>query len=425
MKKSPAFPDLLPKFYELLSIPSVKGQKEDGAPFGAEVKKALDYTLDLAKSFGFETKNYDGYVGEVVFGEGQPFGILCHLDVVPVGNEKAWISPPFTPTERDGNLYCRGVLDDKCGAICSLFALKKLKDEGFTPKRQLRLILGCDEESGWGCIDHYLKCAKMPDEGISPDADFPVIYAEKGIAHVKFKIKKLKNFSLTGGTRANVVCDYCKLVTYAENNYTLADMLGLKKVGENAFESYGIAAHGSTPEKGKNAFNGVIAYLCHLGYLEKSVYDNFFADALGLKNIKDETGALTFSPDLAETGTKYLYVTVDIRYPATKNYADIEGLLKRLADFEIIHHQKPLFVDKNSDLVQTLLKVYNEVTGENAQPISTGGGTYARALKKGVAFGPAFGKEADSIHQPNEYMPIENIYKFTDILYKALYKLCF
>ena len=415
----------MPAFYGLLSIESVKGTPANGAPFGYAVRKALDYTLDLAKSFGFETKNYDGYIGEVIYGEGKPFGILCHLDVVPAGNEDAWISPPFSPTERNGNLYCRGVLDDKCGAICSLFALKKLKDEGDVPKRQIRLILGCDEESGWGCINHYLECATMPEEGISPDADFPVIYAEKGIVHAKFRINKLKNFSLTGGTRANVVCDKCTLKTYAENDYALADLLGLKKVGDNQFESYGIAAHGSTPEKGKNAFNGVIAYLCQLGYLEKSVYDNFFADAQGFKNIKDETGVMTFSPDLAETGTKYLYLTVDIRYPATLEYTYIESLLKKLAEFEVINYQKPLFVDKNSELVQSLLKVYNDVTGQNTQPIAIGGGTYARALKTGVAFGPSFGKEGDSIHQPNEYMPVENIYKFTDIMYKAIKELCF
>ncbi|MBP5177017.1 MAG: Sapep family Mn(2+)-dependent dipeptidase, partial [Clostridia bacterium] len=189
MKNTPSYPDLLPRFFELLSIESVKGTPLDGAPFGYGVKKALDYTLDLAKSFGFETKNYDGFVGEVTFGSGKPFAVLCHLDVVPAGNENAWISPPFKPEIRDGNLYCRGVLDDKCGAICSLFALKRLKDEGARPTRQIKLILGCDEESGWGCIDHYLEKAVMPEDGISPDADFPVIYAEKGIVHAKFRLK--------------------------------------------------------------------------------------------------------------------------------------------------------------------------------------------------------------------------------------------
>jgi len=415
----------MPAFYGLLSIASVKDQPQDGAPFGKDVRRALDYTLSLAEQMGFETKNYDGYVGEVIFGEGEPFGILCHLDVVPAGNPDAWLSDPFTPTERDGNLYCRGVLDDKCGAICSLFALKRLKDLGYKPKRTIKLILGCDEESGWGCIHHYLECAQMPEEGISPDADFPVIYAEKGILHAKFRLEKKKQFSLEGGTRANVVCDHCNLSVFDQDDEKKAVECGLIKTGEKTYESMGKAAHGSTPEKGKNALKAAVNYLCEMGYLEKEVYENFFCDAQNLDDITDETGKLTFSPNLAACDEKYLYITVDIRYPATLEFDYIKGVMEKIAPFDVVNHQSPLFVDKDSPLVKTLLSVYNEVTGENAQPIAIGGGTYARALKRGVAFGPSFGAEGESIHQPNEYMPIENIYKFTDILLKALQILCF
>ncbi len=415
---------LMSDFCGLLSIASVKGEPSKNAPFGEEVAKALKYTLELAKSFGFKTINYDGFVGEVIFGEGKPFGILCHLDVVPTGNPAAWISPPFTPTVRDGNLYCRGVLDDKCGAICSLFAMKELKDNGFTPTREIHLILGCDEESGWGCIDHYKQVATLPEEGISPDADFPVIYAEKGIVHAKFRFEKLKKFNLTGGTRANVVCDECTLLTYAENDYALAEKCSLKTTGENEFKAFGVAAHGSTPEKGVNALAFAVKYLCSLGYLPEKAYTDLFADGQNFKNVRDETGYLTFSPNLAECDDKYLYVTVDVRYPSTLEYGYVEKLLLAVAPFEVEHYQAPLFVDKNSRLVTTLLKVYNDVTGENAKPIAIGGGTYARALKSAVAFGPSFGAEGDSIHQPNEYMPVENIYKFTEILYRALKELC-
>ena len=209
------------------------------------------------------------------------------------------------------------------------------------------------------------------------------------------------------------------------NDYPLAEKLGLKKIGENTFESFGVAAHGSTPQMGKNAFNGVIAYLSRLGYIESDVYDKLFNDSTGLNKISDETGNLTFSPDVATTDEDNLYLITDIRYPSTYDYEYITERLKTVAPFKVKSFQPPLFVDKNSDLIKTLLSVYNEVTGENAEPIAIGGGTYARALKCGVAFGPSFGEEGYSIHQPNEYMPIENIYKFTEIMYKAIKKLCF
>ena len=406
----------------LLEIESVKGEPTFNAPFGENVKKALEFTLNLAKSLGFETKNYDNYIGEVYYGEGEPFGILCHLDVVPVGNLSAWNTPPFKPTVVGGNLYARGVLDDKCGAICSLYALKKLKDEGIMPNRKITLILGCDEESGWGCIDYYKAHAVLPKEGISPDADFPVIYAEKGILHIKYELAMKKPFYLTGGTRGNVVCDLAT-ISGATINEKLISALGLKVEGGN-ITSYGIAAHGSTPEKGVNALKNAIKYLAEEGYLDSAVYENFFEDKLALSALKDETSKLTFSPNIAETVGDKLYITVDVRYPSTYQYDYISARLKEVADYEIVHYQPPLFVDKNSFLVQSLLSVYNEVTGENAQPIAIGGGTYARALSCGVAFGPSFGAEGDTVHQPNEYMPVENIEKLTTILYKALIKIC-
>ncbi len=417
--------NLMDSFKELLSIESVKSEPTQNAPFGENVKKALLFTLDLAQKMGFETKNYDNYIGEIIFGEGKPFGILCHLDVVPSGNLKLWNTPPFTPTEKDGNLYARGVLDDKCGAICSLFALYKLKQEGYLPKRQIKIILGCDEESGWGCIEHYKKVSTLPEEGFSPDANFPVIYAEKGILHIKYRFRKLKNFELQAGDRANVVCDYCKFKALENNDLALAQSLSLKANGES-LESFGRAGHASTPDKGVNALHKPIEYLCKLGYLDEKIHKDLFHDAQGLNQVIDETGNLTFSPDVAYTDNEYLYVTTDIRYPSTLEYEYVLKLLSKITpDYEVLNYQKPLFVDKNSTLVQTLLGVYNEVTGENAQPIAIGGGTYARAIENGVAFGPAFGEEEDYIHQPNEYMPIENINKFFDILYKALLKLCF
>ena len=56
-----------------------------GAPFGKGAADCLDYFLKLAQSFGFETKNYDNYAGEVIFGEGEEFAVLAHLDVVQIG----------------------------------------------------------------------------------------------------------------------------------------------------------------------------------------------------------------------------------------------------------------------------------------------------------------------------------------------------
>ena len=115
--------EILERLLPLLKIRSVKAAPLKNAPFGEGAKKALDYVLSLANDMGFETVNYDNYVGEVIFGEGKPFGVLCHLDVVPEGELSAWTTPPYEPTIRDGKLFARGAVDDKSPAISVLSAI--------------------------------------------------------------------------------------------------------------------------------------------------------------------------------------------------------------------------------------------------------------------------------------------------------------
>lgn len=412
---------ILDYLYPLLKIRSVKDEKRPGAPFGEGVKAALDYTLNLAENLGFETIDYDGYIGEIVCGEGEDFGILCHLDVVPEGSLSAWKSDPFTPSIRDGRLYCRGVLDDKSSAICSLIALSELKNEGREFKRRVRLILGCDEESGWGCIDHFKKCATLPEEGISPDAVFPVIYSEKGILHVKYRFEKRKPFSALGGIRANVVCDYAK----AEGDFKADKTAEKVKKTDGAVEAFGVAAHASTPEKGENAIKYITAFLEENGYIDAGTEDKLFGSCEGAKNLVDETGYLSFSPNVIETDEDFVYYTVDVRYPATLERDLVEASLKKIGNYEVLSFQKPLYAEKNGDLIKTLTKIFENVTGIHAEPIAIGGGTYARALKRAVAFGPAIcEEEASTAHMPNEFITLDTLGKMTEIYYLAIKSLC-
>ncbi len=425
--KNVIFPknEFMSAFCELLKIRSVKTDPQPSAPFGEGVKKALLYTLSLAESFGFKTVNYDNYIGEIVFGEGKgnPFGILCHLDVVPEGDLSDWNTNPYEPAVIDGKLYARGALDDKCGPMSFLFAMKALKNAGVVPEREIRLILGCDEESGWGCIRHYESVASLPEEGISPDADFPVIYAEKGIAHIVYKFKKSPALKwIRGGTAANVVCD--KVEFEVENSGLYGDYHEFIKNGK-VITSLGIAAHGSTPEKGKNALEPVLKFLSENKLVEKNAYENLFEDAFHLKTLNDETGYLTFSPDLIRSDDDNIYVTVDCRYPSTLKHEFVAEKLALLGEYEVKNWQEPLFSDKNGGLVKTLLDIYNEITGLHAEPVAIGGGTYARALKRGVAFGPANGEEADSIHKPNEYITLKTIDDMNAIYLETLKRICF
>lgn len=412
---------------KLCAFKSVQGEPLPGMPFGEEVAKALDFMLKLGESFGFKSVNYDNYVGEIVWegsesGENaKTLGVLCHLDVVKPGRLSDWISDPFTPEERDGKIYARGATDDKGPAVVSLYAMKALKDDGFTPRHTIKLILGCNEETGWACMEHYKKVASFPDFGFSPDGDFPVLYAEKGIFAPTFEFDCSDKIKIAeGGEMVNIVCDYAYAV--APINQELANSLGLKINGEK-IESFGVAAHGSTPEKGVNAIYPLLKYLEELKLVSPEVHKLLFEDTLNLKQTRDETGYLTMSPDILRAENGKLKIKVDFRYPATLPPEFINEAADKIGKYDKSEakHQLPLFNDKNSFLIKTLLNIYNEESGETAVPVAIGGGTYARALPLGAAFGPEMKGEDSRIHQPNEFIS-ENCIKFLCRVYKRAIK---
>lgn len=402
---------------EILKFDSSLRPADKNAPFGIGARLSLDYFLNLAKSFGFETHDYDGYAGEVIFGEGEEFAVLAHLDVVPAGS--GWTHDPFGGEidEENGRIWGRGAMDDKGPAIITLYALKALKDEGFTPSRKIKLIVGCNEETGWACIDYYKAHAHMPDEGISPDADFPVIYAEKGILQLKLTFPVKDDYSsLRGGERVNMVCDYCEVTAPVNRDKIEA----LKLFTENGkIISRGKSAHGSTPEEGVNAIPSILKYL-ELDDICNLLFDGCF----GLKKFADETGVLTFSPNVIEGGKDFISVTCDVRYPATFTREDVLNKVENSGTrYTVLHEQPPLYNDKKCFLIETLCGVYNEVTGKTAEPIAIGGGTYARALKCGAAFGPEEAGEENTIHQVNEYITFEKIEKCFKIYKLAIERL--
>ena len=431
------FDEIVQAVVKILQFDSSMKPAVDGCPFGKETADCLAYFLDLAKDMGFETRNYDNYVGEVIFGEGKDFAILAHLDVVPAGS--GWKYPPFggviNDEPSDGGvlgrkIWGRGSMDDKAPAIACLYALKALKDAGITPKRTVKLIVGCNEESGWKCIDHYNEVAVMPEEGFTPDADFPAIYAEKGILHftTAFPINDPPVSALNAGERVNMVCDRAVLTLTRK---AASALIGYQNQVDGTAFSYdnttniltvsGKSAHGSTPEKGANALCAALAFLGNVNPDFQKAYDLLFADKMGLKELQDETGRLTMSPDVATFDGQVLTVTTDVRFPATLPLSAVTDKLDASGvKYETVNYQAPLYNDPNGKLLTTLMGVYNRATGKNEKPIAIGGGTYARALKCGCAFGPEMPGVESTIHQANEYVTFDTLRFMSEVYYQAI-----
>ena len=444
----------------LLKIKSVldEEQQTETAPFGEGVKKALDYMLDLGGKDGFTVKNVDHVAGHIEMGKGEELlGILCHVDVVPEGD--GWSSDPFGAEIRDGKIYARGAIDDKGPTMAAYYAMKVIKELGLPLNKRVRMIIGTDEESQWRCVNHYFEVEEMPTLGFAPDADFPIINAEKGIwdfAIVQSSADQVEHAEVnivefSSGRRMNMVPDYAvaKVETEKVTELTKAfeqflqkySLSGKADVSDTSvvFELKGVSAHGMEPNNGVNAGLYLAVFLAdweldaHANTYFTFIRDYLFGDSRGNKlgvAYQDEiTGELTLNAGkLRYSKTADSSVGFTMRYPVTYDWEQgkntLTATLANLSfNVESFSNSTPHHVDQNSFLIQTLQKVYEEVTGEKAELLSIGGGTYARSLKEGVAFGPLFPGSEDIAHQKDEYIDIEDMLKAAVIYAQAIYEL--
>lgn len=441
---------------EIISKKSVKSSPDGDMPFGKDIHECFTYAMDLCEGFGFKTKNVDNYAGHAEFGDGEEtVGVLVHLDVVPEGDN--WTYPPYGGEIHDDKIYGRGTIDDKGPAIAVLYAMKAVKDSGVKLSKKIRIIFGLDEESEWESLKYYLDREKAPNVAFTPDADFPAIHGEKGL--LIFDLAKtftskasdggVKILSIKGGNRPNMVPDYCeaslissnslksKLEAYVKENDVRLEIL--EEDAKTTIKSYGVSAHGSLPEHGQNAVSQLILFLNTLdlaagevsefiGLYGKKIGMEYYGESIGC-GFKDEpSGNLVFNVGVIDLTEDKVNVTINIRYPVTFTEKTVyNGMEKELADtgINIVPdvHIAPIYLPKDHELIQKLMKVYREFTGDNRDPIVIGGGTYARSMENAVAFGPLFPGQPELAHQKDEYIAIEDLINITKIYANALYEL--
>ncbi|MBE5955002.1 MAG: dipeptidase PepV [Lachnospiraceae bacterium] len=433
--------EIIKGIQESVHIDSVRGEALPDAPFGEGPKKALEHALALAEAMGFKTKNVDNYAGWAEYGEGEEMiAVLGHLDVVPIG--EGWDYPAFGAEIVDGKIYGRGVLDDKGPTIGALYALKAIKDSGIQLDRRIRVIFGTDEECGSSCIEHYKEVGEeTPVMGFTPDADYPLIFCEKGMTGVLVGkknpvngVKKVLKFE--GGTASNVVTPKCLLKV--EGDVNVVQAAGVKSVVEDGTVSVyaeGKSAHGSVPYLGENAaikllqavkdneFGGDFQNM--MSFLLEEIGTETNGEKLGIRFFDEETGETTVNVGVVRYDEEEVSVTLDIRYPKNGIIEVVEKNVAETAEkygLDILRcsSEKVLYVPKDSELVQKLMKVYKDNTGREDQPLAIGGGTYAKMFSNMVAFGPTFPGQEDNIHQPNECVSIENLMKAIELTANAM-----
>ncbi|MGU7978523.1 dipeptidase PepV [Streptococcus suis] len=450
--------EFLADLFDLLRINSERDDSQADAqhPFGPGPVRALDKFLEIAQRDGYPTKNVDNYAGHFEFGEGdEVLGIFGHLDVVPAGS--GWNTDPYEPQIIDGKLFARGSSDDKGPTMACYYGLKIIKELGLPTSKKVRFIVGTDEESGWADMDYYFEHVglPLPDFGFSPDAEFPIINGEKGniTAYLHFAGENsgaAKLHSFTGGLRENMVPESATAIIsgdLADLGSKLADFTatyGLKadaetlENGQVQVTVIGKSAHGSTPEEGVNgatylakflsqfAFDGAAkAYLDLAGQVLLEDHD---AKKLGVAIYDEQMGALSMNAGVFkfdETSSDNT-IALNFRYPKNTNPETIKAGLEKLGVETVSlseHGHTPHYCPIDDPMVATLLSVYEKHTGLKGHEQVIGGGTFGRLLKRGVAYGAMFPGDVNTMHQANEFIEVEQLYRAAAIYAEAIYEL--
>ncbi|MCD5003423.1 dipeptidase PepV [Enterococcus saccharolyticus] len=450
---------------DLIDLLKVKSEREDDkvtpdAPFGPGPRDALLHMLAYGERDGFVVKNVDNYAGHIEFGEGdETLGIFGHMDVVPAGD--GWDTNPYEPVIKDNKIYARGSSDDKGPSMAAYYGMKIIKELNLPLSKKIRFVVGSDEESGWGDMDYYFEHEEKPDFGFSPDAEFPIINGEKGNVSVAVHLPVSNEgayvlTSFTAGLRANMVPGTAKaVVTVAdaakaeELATAFAAFLEAHPVTGSSsidgktvtFDLVGKGAHGASPQIGINAATFLGLFLNDFAFaggaknfltaVATYIHEDVYGEKLHTAYEDEKMGKLTMNAGLFDfDATKeQAFINLNFRYPQGTSLEKIEaGLQETLGQFEPTfsaepHHMQPHYVPQDDPLVQTLLAVYEDHTGEKGFEQIIGGGTYGRLLKRGVAYGAMFPGYTDTMHQANEFMDLDDLFRAAVIYADAIYRL--
>ncbi|HEO7285662.1 TPA: dipeptidase PepV [Streptococcus agalactiae] len=448
---------------DLINLLRINSERDDSQadaehPFGPGPVKALEFFLEMAERDGYETKNVDNYAGHFTFGQGEEeLGIFGHLDVVPAGS--GWDTDPYEPVIKDNRLYARGSSDDKGPTMACYYALKIIKELGLPTSKKVRFVVGTDEESGWGDMDYYFEHVGLPkpDFGFSPDAEFPIINGEKGniteYLHFSGENKgAVRLHSFSGGLRENMVPEsatarFTSHLDQTTLGASLADFAGKHNLkaelsvedGQYIVTVYGKSAHGSIPQEGVNGATYLALYLSQFDFegparafldvTANIIHEDFSGEKLGVAYEDDCMGSLSMNAGVFqfdETNDDNT-IALNFRYPQGTDAKTIQTKLEKLNGVEKVtlsdHEHTPHYVPMDDELVSTLLAVYEKQTGLKGHEQVIGGGTFGRLLERGVAYGAMFPGDENTMHQANEYMPLENIFRSAAIYAEAIYEL--
>jgi acetylornithine deacetylase/succinyl-diaminopimelate desuccinylase-like protein len=357
--------------------------------------------------------------------------IYGHYDVQPVDPLDEWVTPPFTPTVRDGKLYARGSADDKGQVFCLLRAYEALCDTTGHPPLNVHFIFEGEEESGGHVIYDVLK---REPERTKADvvlvcdmsyyaSGYPAVYtALRGMCYAEISVRTLRR-DLHSGTYGGVAPNAVETLVHLLHDLKSEDgRIHIPKLYKSVKppSKLELRTWKRLPFKKKQFLQEEVTGKGLTGLRKYSVFERTWAlptfEIHGIKGGFVGDGAKTVIP--AQATAK-----VSLRLVPGLSFDAVQKWLTRAAQraapsyaevqVKILHGGDPVQVDVNDLAFAALDEAFKESTGREAVRVRAGGSipivpqlgaTGAPVILTGI------GLPDDGLHSPNEKLDLQQLW---------------
>lgn len=435
-----------------------------------EFTEASKFLAELSSRLKLKFRDLEGNFLEISLAGGEPpLGVVGHIDVVPAG-EPGWKHPPFSGTIADGFVWGRGTQDDKGAIISAIYGLAAIREARVRLRNRVVILIGTAEESSWEDVEYLFRRHSPPPLNVIMDAEFPVVFGEKGIMGVRLSTtinghEKIgagwELDGMEGGVQATIVPDRAVVTLRPDGKGREAALKDLSAL-ERAFETRhkkaktsisvgaetievqfaGVAAHSMEPAAGHNAIADMLDFVlvslgtpdggrgCMARFLSEHVGHKTDGAGLGVAKKHPVLGSTTVNLGRWSEKAGAITAEVNVRFPVGLGIEDIKGAVDRKVKkfnektgCQISVSGRglaPMLVDVNSDLVRTLVHAFTTSTGVTAEPVTTGGTSYAKVFPNAVSFGPLMPGQEKFEHAANERFPTAQLTKNAGIYATAM-----
>ena len=438
-------PRFLNELKDLLRIPSISTLPEhnDDCRRAAEVLSAELSRIGMENVRIIETEGHPLVYADWLHASGKPV-VLCygHYDVQPTDPLDEWLSPPFEPEERNGNLYARGAVDDKGQVWAQVKALESLLADGGKLPINVRVLLEGEEEVGGEGIAKYV--ASKPAE---LKADFALVsdtelfapglptlcVGLRGMIYTEIEVRGAKtdlHSGMYGGAAPNPFIALAQIIASLkdESGKILIPGFYNKVARPSADELKAWRALPFDEEHYRETEVGSTVLTGEPGY---SVLERTWArptlDVHGMPGGFIGAGAKTVIPARAVAKVSMRLVPDQAPAEAFALYkAYVESLCPKGITLEVrlIHSGDAIVVSTDNPYVRAATSAMHDVFGKDTVFIRSGGsipivGDFIRELGiPSILMG--FGLPDDNLHAPNEKFLLANFHRGIESIIRFL-----